>query len=213
MTSRLLITLVLSRRTSQCFPDMPNFDAAYYQRFYYNPATRAATPAYAKRQARFIGSYLKFVELPVTSILDMGCGVGRVLRALGKEFPEASLTGVEYSAYLCGRHGWKEGSVVDYRGKAHDLVICNDVLGYLDRQACEDAINNLARLCKSALYLGALTREDVAVVDKDRTDPDQYLRSTAWYRRRLHQHFITIGGGLFLKKPSRVPMWALDVLG
>ena len=192
---------------------MPTFDAAYYRRFYYNPATRAATPEYAKRQARFIAAYLQFIDLPVTSILDMGCGVGRVLRALGKAFPEATTTGVEFSEYLCERYGWTQGSVVDYRGKAHDLVICNDVLGYLDRKACDAAITNLARLCKGALYLGALTREDMAVVDRERTDPDQHLRSLAWYQKRLHRHFSTIGGGLFLKKPLPVPMWSLDVLG
>lgn len=192
---------------------MPEFDAAYYRRFYYDPATRAATPEYAKRQARFIGAYLRFIDLPVSSVLDMGCGVGRVLKALGKEFPGATLTGVEYSSYLCERHGWKQGSVVDWPGRAHDLVICNDVLGYLGNRECSAAIDNLARLTRGALYLGALTKEDRNVVDADRTDPDQHLRSLAWYRRHLGRHFTAIGGGLFLRKPLKVPMWALDKLG
>jgi SAM-dependent methyltransferase len=191
---------------------MPEFDAAYYQRFYYDPATRAATPAYAKAQARFIASYLRFIDLPVKSVLDMGCGVGRVLKALGREFPEAKLTGVEYSDYTCRKHGWHQGSVVDWPGRAHDLVVCNDVLGYLDNRSCATAIDNLARLTRGALYLGALTREDSAIVDVDRTDPDQHLRSLAWYRRRLRRHFSAIGGGLFLRKPLQVPMWALDKL-
>ena len=191
-------------------PDMPDFDAAYYRRFYYNPATRASTPEYARRRARFIGAYLRFIDLPVKSVLDMGCGVGRVLRALGKEFPDARLTGVEYSEYLCNKHGWQQGSVVDWPGRTHDLVVCNDVLGYLDNRACDAAIQNLARLTRGALYLGALTREDRTIVDAERTDPDQHLRSLAWYRRRLRKHFTSIGGGLFLRKPLRVPMWALD---
>lgn len=191
---------------------MPRFDAAYYKRFYYDPATRAADPDYARRQARFIASYLKFVELPVESILDMGCGVGRVLRALGREFPGASVTGVEYSDYLCERHGWEHGSVVDYAGKPRDLVVCADVLAYLNNRNCARAIDNLARLTRGALYLGALTREDRPVVDTERTDPDQQVRSLAWYRRHLRKHFVAIGGGLFLKKPMRVTMWALDML-
>jgi SAM-dependent methyltransferase len=191
---------------------MPEFDAAYYRRFYYDPATRAATPEYAKRQARFIAHYLKFIELPVDSILDMGCGVGRVLRALGREFPGARLTGVELSPWTCAKHGWEQGSVVDWKGRAHDLVVCNDVLGYLNNRDCAQAIDNLARLTRGVLYLGALTREDKAIVDTERTDPDQHLRSLAWYRRKLRSHFTGIGGGLFLRKPSRVPMWALDTI-
>ncbi len=189
---------------------MPEFDAAYYRRFYYNPATRAQNPEYAKRQARFIGSYARFIELPVNSVLDMGCGVGRVLKALGKEFPAAKLTGVEFSDYLCEKHGWRQGSVVNWTGKAHDLVLCNDVLGYLDNKQCAAAIKNLARLTRGALYLGALTKEDHAIVDNDRTDPDQHLRSLAWYRRHLRPCFTSIGGGLFLRKPLKVSMWALD---
>ncbi|MBM4204703.1 MAG: class I SAM-dependent methyltransferase [Gammaproteobacteria bacterium] len=198
------------RKTDIRKTDMPEFDAAYYRRFYYDPATRAATPEYAKRQAKFISSYLRLIELPVNSVLDMGCGVGRVLKALGREFPGVRLTGVEYSEYLCQRHGWHQGSVTYWSGRTHDLVICNDVLGYLGNADCTRAINNLARLTRGALYLGALTREDHTIVDTDRTDPDQHLRSLAWYRRHMRPHFTAIGGGLFLRKPLKVPMWALD---
>ena len=56
------------------------FDASYYERFYENPATRAATAHDAARHARFIAAYLKLLELPVRRILDVGCGLGRLLR-------------------------------------------------------------------------------------------------------------------------------------
>ena len=191
---------------------MPEFDEQYYQRFYHDPATRAASPAYARRQAAFISAYLNYLELPVKRVLDVGCGVGRVLKALGKAYPKARLTGVEYSDYLCAKYGWQHGSVDTYEDKPHDLVVCNDVLAYLDDKACRRAIDNLAELCRGALFLGVITEEDLPVLDEERTDPEQYLRKRAWYRRRLRRHFVNVGGGLYLKRPAAVPVWALDQL-
>ncbi len=191
---------------------MPTFDEQYYQRFYHDPKTRAASPAYARRQATFVASYLKYLELPVTRIIDVGCGVGRVLRGLGKAYPKATLRGVEYSEYLCKRYGWTQGSVVDYTEKPFDLVVCNDVLAYLDNPACKKAIKNLAALSRGALFLGVITEEDLGVLDEDRTDSEQFLRKKAWYIRQLKPHFLNVGGGLYLRKPPSVPTWALDQL-
>ena len=187
------------------------FDKNYYDRFYRNPKTRAVSPASAQRQAGFIASYLKYLELPVTRILDLGCGVGTTLRALGKAFPRARLHGVEYSEYLCRRYGWEQGSAADYHAdEPYDLVLCNDVLAYLDATECGRAIGNIARLCRGAAFLGILTREDAGLYDPDRTDPQQWLRPAAWYRRRLGRHFLNVGGGLHLKQPLRAVVWNLD---
>ena len=190
------------------------FDKAYYDRYYRNPQTRVFTPSVARRQAAFIASYLKHLEIPITNILDIGCGVGTVLKTLGKEFPRAQTRGVEHSGYLCRRYGWVAGSVVDYRSDhPYDLVVCNDVLGYLNDKACTKALANLAELSSSVLFLGVLTREDYEICDQNRTDPQQWMRPVAWYRRRLTRHFVNVGGGLFLKKPLHVTIWHLDRLG
>jgi 2-polyprenyl-3-methyl-5-hydroxy-6-metoxy-1,4-benzoquinol methylase len=188
-----------------------NFDKAYYDRFYRDPKTRAVTPAGARRQAAFIAAYLRHLELPVRRILDVGCGVGMALRALGREFPKAQPHGVEFSPYLCKRYGWEQGSVVDYRADdPFDLVVCNDVLAYLEAAPCARAIANLADLCSGALFLGILTADDQDLYDPQRTDPRQHLRPAAWYRRRLQRHFVNVGGGLYLKRPLPVTVWTLD---
>jgi 2-polyprenyl-3-methyl-5-hydroxy-6-metoxy-1,4-benzoquinol methylase len=189
------------------------FDKAYYDRFYRNPETRAMTPASARRQAAFIAAYLRHLDLPVGRIVDVGCGVGMTLRALVREFPKALARGVEFSTYLCERYGWQPGSVVDFEAdQAFDLVVCNDVLTYLDDVACARAIANLARLCRGALYVGILTTDDAQLYDPDRTDPDQHLRPAAWYRRRLQRHFVSVGGGLYLRRPLDVTVWTLERL-
>ena len=189
------------------------FDKAYYDRYYKHPATRSVTPLAAARQAGFISGYLRYLEVPVRRILDIGCGLGRVLSAMQDQYPKARTVGVEYSGYICDRYGWQQGSVVDYDSKSpFDLVICNDVLAYLDDKACATAINNLAGLSRSAVFLGVLTKEDWGLCDQDRTDPDQYLRTKAWYHKRLQRHFVNVGGGLYLKKPLEFPVWTLDRL-
>jgi 2-polyprenyl-3-methyl-5-hydroxy-6-metoxy-1,4-benzoquinol methylase len=187
------------------------FDAQYYRRFYRNPRTRATTPHSVRRQAAFIAAYLRHLELPVRRVLDIGCGLGWMLAALEHEFPKASTTGVEYSEYVCLQHGWTQGSVTDYRSRTpFDLVVCNDVLPSLDNEACRAAIANLGRLCRGALYLGVLTAEDRKRCDPARTDLDVHVRSAAWYRKQLAKRFVAVGGGLFLKQPLEVTVWALE---
>jgi SAM-dependent methyltransferase len=187
------------------------FDKAYYDRYYRNPRTRATTPAAVKRQAAFIAAYLRHLELGVQQVLDVGCGTGTLLRALGRAFPGSRIRGVEYSDYLCDRYGWEPGSVVDLdTSRTADLVVCNDVLGYLDDRSCTTALSNLTAVTDGALYLGVLTREDLGLYDPARTDASQIARPIAWYRRRLEPHFLPVGGGLFLRKPVSVTVWHLE---
>ena len=190
------------------------FDAQYYRRFYEDPATRAASVHDATRQARFIAAYLRHLELPVTCIVDVGCGLGRLLRALGRQFPKASTLGVEVSEHLCAQHGWTHSAAAEFSAPTpFDLVVCHDVVQYLDDGEAVRAIANLARLCRGALVFGVLTREDWDQnCDRSRTDAEVHLRAARWYRRRLARSFVNVGGGVYLKRPVRVTVWSLDQL-
>jgi trans-aconitate methyltransferase len=189
------------------------FDAHYYERFYRDPATRAATPQSMQRQAAYVAAYLKHIELPVRRILDIGCGLGWMLRALAKRFPRARCDGVEYSQHLCDKHGWTQGSVTDFTAATpYDLVVCHDVLPALNDTNCDMAIANLAELSRGALHLGVLTAEDWEQCDQQRTDADVFLRPANWYRKRLARHFDNVGGGIFLKRDAPVTLWALERL-
>ena len=123
--------------------------------------------------------------------------------------------GVEKSAYACRKHGWERGSAVDYRaGEGFDLVICQDVLQYLDDGEAAAALGNLARLAGSALYLQALTRGDWEhVCDRERTDGGVHLRDVAWYRSRLRRRFRDCGGGLFLARSTPAVLFDLEHRG
>ena len=188
------------------------FDRDYYQRFYFNPRTAVTSRAEMRARANLIVGCVNYVGLPVGSILDAGCGVGLLRTPLMRALRRADYTGVEVSQYLCDRYGWHCSSVEKFRSRRRfDLVICYDVLQYLPELCARRAIANLARLCRGALYFGALTREDWRDnCDQTRTHRIAGLRPGSWYRRELGQAFRPLGCGMWLKKELPLTLWALD---
>ena len=188
------------------------FDAAYFRKFYRNTGTRVVTPAEMRTRARLIAAILGQAAIPVRSILDAGCGIGLLRKPLAKVLPRARYAGLETSEYLCRRYGWIQGSVSDYQPtRPSDLVICYDVLQYLDDKTAARALTNLSRLTRAALYVSALTREDWRDnCDRTRTDRDVNLRPGDWYKRRLKRHFNYLGYGVWLRKDVTAILWDME---
>lgn len=192
------------------------FDEAYYQRFYFDKKTSVVDPQHVERLGTFVCSYLKYLRVPVHRVLDMGCGIGLWKDIMAQHFPLASYQGVEYSAYLCERFGWQQGSVVDWQaGEPFDLVICQGVLPYLSPPDLKAALRNLGRLSRGALYVEAVAREDYErdIIDEDLTDPRLFRHRAELYRRGLGEGFLELGGGMWLSRRAEVPMFALEHAG
>lgn len=191
------------------------FDKPYYDHFYGRALHGTADERDEERLVDFVCAYLEYMQQPVRNVVDIGCGFGAWQKAIARHFPTARYTGVELSEYLCKKYGWKRGSVVDFSAKRpFDLVVCKDTLQYLSPKDCEAAIENLARLCRGALYVSVTTTEDWDdVCDPERTDSQVYRRGAAWYRRILRRWFTNIGGGLFLSEHSPSTPWALEQIG
>ena len=197
--------------------DGERFDAAYYRRFYGDPASRVSDLAAIRKLAAFVAGYLRYLDVPVRQILDVGCGHGHWRTAARKLWPRARHHGLEYSEHLCARFGWMHGSIVDFDpaptcGRASfDLVICQGVLQYLDDDDAERALANLGRWCHGALYLEALTELDWQKnCDRERTDGNVHLRPGSWYRNRLRANFQTAGGSVFVSRRASVTMFELE---
>lgn len=188
------------------------FDRAYYQRYYFNPSTAVTTRMEARNRGRLIAAHADYIGLPVRRILDMGCGTGMLRAPLLRHLPRASYTGVETSEYLCKRYGWDHGLVQDYRSaKPFDLVVCYDVVQYLDARTARRAMNNLARLCRGMLYFTALTRKDwYENCDRSRTDSAVHLRTAKWYRAVLRRSFKDLGSGFWLRRGVPLTVWDLE---
>lgn len=188
------------------------FDREYFRRYYYDARTAVATRAEMRARARLIAAFVAHVGLPVRRILEAGCGTGLLRGELVKLLPRAHYTALDASEYLCRRHGWRLGRIEEFRApRPFDLLVCYDVLQYLDARSAERALRNFARLTRGALYFSALTRGDFARnADRERTDADVHLRSVRWYRRRLERHFREAGLGLWLRRGAPLTLWELE---
>ena len=191
------------------------FDRAYYERFYRNPRTAVTNRAEMNARGRLIAAMADHLGLPVRSILDAGCGVGLLRAPLLRALRGAGYTGLEVSEYLCHRYGWIHSGIQDYtRRVQYDLVICYDVLQYLNSAETRRALANLARVTRGLLYFGVLTREDWEEnCDQTRTDPAVSLRGGAWYRRELSKQFRHLGAGFWLRRDAPVTVWEMDTAG
>ena len=191
------------------------FDQAYYRRFYYDPRTAVTSRTEMRARARLIGAFTAHIGLPVRRILDAGCGTGLLRAPLLRALPKAAYVGLESSEYLCRRYGWRPGQVQDLRPDApFDLLICYDVLQYLEAREAARALANFARLCRGVLYFSALTRRDWQTnCDRSRTDSQVHLRSAEWYRERLRRGFREVGAGFWLRRGAPLTVWELETCG
>jgi trans-aconitate methyltransferase len=188
------------------------FGAAYFRKFYLDPKSRVVTAAEMRDRAALIAAILRHTQIPVRRILDAGCGIGLLRAPFAAVLPRAHYTGLEHSEYLCAKYGWTHGSVAHFSApKPYDLVVCYDVLQYLDDREASRAIANFAQLTQAAVYVSALTLEDWRHnCDRTRTDRAVHLRSAAWYRRRLQRNFRYLGFGVWIAKGVTTILWELE---
>jgi hypothetical protein len=170
------------------------------------------TAAEMHSRAQVIAAVLKHCQIPIGSILDAGCGMGLLRKPFKELLPRARYVGLEASPYLCNRFGWLQGSVADFTPQTpFDLVICYDVLQYLEDAEASRAIANFARLSRAALYVSALTQADWRDnCDRRRTDRAVHLRPGSWYRRRLRRSFDCIGFGIWLRRDVTAILWDME---
>jgi SAM-dependent methyltransferase len=188
------------------------FDAGFYQRYYRDPETRVASREDAVKLGRFICAFTSYLGFGVRRVLDAGCGLGHMRKAVREYFPRARYVGLDPSEYLARRYGWVRTSIADYAPRSpFDLVICHDVLQYLPDPEAARALRNLSRLCQGALYFSVLTVEDWRRnADRGRTDSGVWLRPADWYRSRLGRHFRPLGAGMLARRGFAPLLWELE---
>lgn len=158
------------------------YDRRYFDRWYRDPRQRVRTPADLRRRvALAVATVEYFQERSLQSVLDVGCGEGAFHVVLKQLRPGARYLGVDPSAYAVARYGRSRGLV---RGSlttldtviapgSHQLVVCSDVLHYLDD---DDVVEGLAQL---RLYAGTMLYAPVFTTDDDiRGDCRGFFRRT-----------------------------------
>lgn len=174
--------MTLGHRTSPT----KRYDAAYFRRWYADPGV--SDPGWLARRAGLALALAEFVlGRRVRTALDVGAGTGRWRGALRRLRPAIRYTGVEASEWAVRRHGRRRGLVAGRFGELgeldlggpFDLVVCSDVLHYLDAAELHAGLPALAALTGGVAWLETYVRGDPVDGDLAGWHP----RSAGFYRR------------------------------
>lgn len=195
------------------------YDAAYFQRWYRDPALRQAaiggTARLARKVALAIATAEYHLERPLRTVLDIGCGEGAWRAPLLKLRPKARYLGFDSSEYAVARFGARRnlhfarfGDFEYLRPCAPvDLLVCSDVMHYLDARELDRGLPGLAALCGGVAFLETFTREDG--IDGDTEGFRR--RPAAFYRSRFEaQGLVALGSHLWLAPAPAAAATALE---
>ena len=184
--------------------DLARYDRAYFDRWYRDPKTRVKSGASIRRKATLPLSIAEYyLERPVRTVLDVGCGEGNWLPALKARRPALSYTGVDASRYAVERFGKKRnirlGSFATLEeiglDDEYDLIVCSDTLFYLPLWELEQGIASMAHRAAGVAFLELYTGEDSLIGDF----PKEGLQSASYYRRMLRRYgFHSVGSHCYL---------------
>jgi SAM-dependent methyltransferase len=191
-------------------PARSRFDADYFRRFYDGPG-KTHSAAEIGRLACGVDGLAAWLGVELRSVLDVGAGTGLWRTWFRKHRPGVRYRSIDVSPFACERYGHELRDIARWRSRERfDLVVCHSVLQYLDDAAAARALDNIGRMCRGLLYLEAVTRSDVPILDLEKSDTQMHVRSGAWYRRELGRHFFQIGAGLWGSRRSPVQLFDLE---
>ena len=175
------------------------YDRAYFERWYRVKKSRIEAPAALRRRvALAVAMAERFLERPIRSALDIGCGEGRWRGELLRLRPRLQYQGVEPSPYAVKRFGRRRNIVqgsfaqlasLEIEGQA-DLVICADVLHYLKQAELAAGLPALVRVTGGLAYLELLTSDEEVEGDQRALK----LRTPSFYRKLFSSAGLTSVG-------------------
>ena len=164
------------------------YDRAYFDRWYRNGEI-GGNARLARKVALAVATAEYHLERPLRSVLDIGCGEGAWRAPLLKLRPKVQYLGFDSSDYAIARHGrarnLHHARFADFQHLRPcapvDLLVCSDVLHYLDTRELDLGLTALAELCGGVAFIEVFTRGDGAVGDEHHFKQ----RNAAFYRNRL----------------------------
>lgn len=174
-----------------------SYDRDYFDRWYRREGIGGAARL-ARKVALAVAMAEYHLERPIRSVLDIGCGEGAWRAPLLKIRPKIDYLGFDSSEYAVRRYG--RSRAIHYARFADfeflrpcppvDLLICSDVLHYLDTRELNRGLPGLADLCGGVAFIEMFAKEDAAIGDED----GFHARPARFYRERLQRlGFVQIG--------------------
>jgi SAM-dependent methyltransferase len=190
------------------------YDAAYFRRWYRGAhATPRADLARKVAMAVAIAEF--YLQRPIRSVLDIGCGEAAWRAPLLKLRPRLHYQGLDSSEYAVARYGRSRnialasfGQLEHLRpGEAADLLVCSDVIHYVPTAELRRGLKGFAELCDGVAFLELYARGD-----EIRGDKLGFLsRPAASYRRWFREAgFAACGSHAYLSPNLHANAVALE---
>ena len=169
------------------------YDADYYSRWYHaDPGERARRRLLVRRKAALaVAAAEHLLERRLRNVLDVGCGEAPWRAALLALRPRLRYVGVDPSAWAARRwgrsRGVRHGGLADLDrlrlGGPFDLVVCSDVVHYVEDADLRRGLGAMARLSRGLLWIEAFTDEDDFEGDVEGFRPRSARAYRAAFRR------------------------------
>jgi SAM-dependent methyltransferase len=194
------------------------YDRAYFDRWYRHSKHERASSSLLKRKVHLAVSVAEYyLERPIKSVLDVGCGEAVWRAPLLKLRPKLEYRGVDSSEYAVTKFGrtrniaFAQFSQLEQLrfGAPVDLLVCSDVMHYLSDSELKRGLKGFSELCQGVAFLELWSREDDIVGDKI----GFIGRPANWYRKQFAKAgFIASGSHCYLSPGLHDSAAALEVL-
>ena len=193
------------------------YDRAYFERWYHRAETRVNSHLEVRRKVTLAVAMAEYVlRRPLRSVLDIGCGEGAWLPHLRALRSRVDYLGLDPSDYAVERFGRTRnirkatfGELPELNVGVHDLVVCSDVLHYVDEREIRGGIRAIAKACDGLAFIEVLTAEDDITGDLE----GLLRRPAAFYRNTFRKAGLTqIGPYCWLPRELRATVAELETV-
>ena len=205
------------RRPLHTAPMRKSYDQAYFQHWYRDDQRGVGRSALLRQKVALAVAVAEFhLQRPLRSVLDIGCGEGVWRAPLLALRPGLDYLGIDASEYAVARYGRTRnlrlvrfGQLDQLRfGAPVDLLVCSDVLHYLDARELRRGLQGFAELCGGVGFFETFCRGDDIVGDRLSFHP----RNAGFYRRAFADAgFTACGSHCYLSESLRDGATALEL--
>jgi hypothetical protein len=194
-------------------------DQAYWEKNYSEPMEMDGI-VNAKTHATYLKSLFDLEYISVSSLIDLGFGLGYMFKEMVMAFEPTKTSGIEPTELAFNEFQKREGALIhDYKIKIYqedlltwcktdrkvksrfDLGICSSVMQYISDEDLKVIVPILAERLKY-IYLSVPTDKELKRQVSELEFKDEYAlrRSKAFYYKLLSQHFTFIGSRVLESK-------------
>jgi len=164
------------------------YDRAYFERWYRDPRYAVVHGGIVARRVQLAVAAAEYLlERPLRTVLDVGCGEAPWRALLKHARPKVRYTGVDASEYVVERFGNRRGILLGRLADLgrlkldppYDLIVCSDVLHYVETDEARRGLKAIARLLGGVAFLEVFAKEDKTEGDQEefqQRPAEAYLR-------------------------------------